>query len=183
MNLSRVWVLKEGREQAGPVVYWMSRDQRVGDNWALSFAQTLALRREAPLVVVFALAPRFLEATRRQYRFMLSGLQEVERALAELNIPLLLIPGSPPRVIPELVEQSGRHAGDRFRSAAHQTCVDRGGAHAHYLFVLRGGRAQPRALLARLAEAGACCVYLSPQAQPRLGIVHRGLSQDARTSA
>jgi deoxyribodipyrimidine photo-lyase len=105
MNPQRVRILKEGREQAGPVVYWMSRDQRVGDNWALSFAQTLALRREAPLVVVFALAPRFLEATIRQYRFMLSGLQEVERSLAELNIPLLLIPGSPPRVIPELVEQ------------------------------------------------------------------------------
>lgn len=105
MNLTRVRLLKEGSEQAGPVLYWMSRDQRVADNWALIFAQSLALRRELPVLVVFALAPRFLEATRRQYRFMLAGLQEVERALADLNIPFRLIPGSPPRVIPELVEQ------------------------------------------------------------------------------
>ncbi len=75
MNPNRVRLLNEGREQAGPVVYWMSRYQRVEDNWALIFAKTLALRRELPVFVVFALAPRFLEATVRQYRFMLIGLK------------------------------------------------------------------------------------------------------------
>ncbi len=33
----------------GPVCYWMSRDQRVNDNWALLFAQETALNARAPL--------------------------------------------------------------------------------------------------------------------------------------
>ncbi|MBP1668958.1 MAG: Deoxyribodipyrimidine photolyase, type, partial [Bacteroidetes bacterium] len=34
----RIRKLKDGNPGKGPVVYWMSRDQRVNDNWALSFA-------------------------------------------------------------------------------------------------------------------------------------------------
>jgi deoxyribodipyrimidine photo-lyase len=54
----RVRVLKQGSIGSGPVLYWMSRDQRVSDNWALLFAQELALEREVSLGVVFSLAPR-----------------------------------------------------------------------------------------------------------------------------
>jgi len=59
--------------QGGPVVYWLSRDQRARDNWALLYAQELALDHQAPLAVVFNLAPRFLGAAFRQYDFMLRG--------------------------------------------------------------------------------------------------------------
>jgi deoxyribodipyrimidine photo-lyase len=78
----------------------MSRDQRVNDNWALLFAQELALKRKVPLGVVFSLAPYFLNATSRQYGFMLKGLQEVEIRLAELNIPFFLLIGSPEQQLP-----------------------------------------------------------------------------------
>jgi len=50
----------------GPVVYWMSREQRVADNWGLYHAQQLALERQAALLVVFILADGFLGATLRQ---------------------------------------------------------------------------------------------------------------------
>ena len=73
----------------------MSRDQRAHDNWALLFAQEMSLASRAPLVVIFCLAPRFLEATARHYLFMLKGLQEVERDLAKYNISFFLVPGSP----------------------------------------------------------------------------------------
>jgi deoxyribodipyrimidine photo-lyase len=73
----------------------MSRDQRVADNWALLFAQELARENAAPVAVVFTLSPRFLDATLRQYDFMLSGLEQVERSLHELNIPFFLLIGSP----------------------------------------------------------------------------------------
>ena len=96
----RVRVLKQGSTGRGPVVYWMSRDQRVNDNWALLFAQELALERKVPLGVVFSLAPRFLNATSRQYGFMLKGLREVEIRLAELNIPFFLLIGSPEQKLP-----------------------------------------------------------------------------------
>jgi len=62
----------------GAVAYWMSRDQRVDDNWALIFAQELAIEKRSPFVVVFCMASQFLEATMRHYDFMLTGLKEVE---------------------------------------------------------------------------------------------------------
>lgn len=71
----------------GRVVYWMSRDQRVHDNWAFIYAQRaviqyirsrltaleLAMKHHSPLGVVFCLAPSFLGATQRQFGFMLKG--------------------------------------------------------------------------------------------------------------
>ena len=63
INLKRVRTLKEGAIKSGPVLLWMSRDQRAKDNWALLFAQELALKHKAPLAVVFCLVPEFLGAT------------------------------------------------------------------------------------------------------------------------
>jgi deoxyribodipyrimidine photo-lyase len=75
----------------GAVVYWMSRDQRVEDNWALLHAQAYALKAHVPFAVVFTLVPHFSEAGVRQYEFMLTGLKEVERALATKHIPFFLL--------------------------------------------------------------------------------------------
>ncbi len=77
------------------VIYVMARDQRVRDNHALLVAQEQALRLEVPLVVVFCLLPRAGQRAREHYEFMLKGLQEVESDLAALNIPLMLVHGSP----------------------------------------------------------------------------------------
>jgi len=103
----RIRVLKEGGPGTGPVVYWMSRDQRVADNWALLFAQKLALERQVPLAVVFCLVPGFLEATIRQYGFMLKGLKEVETGLGEVGIPFFVVSGEPGREIPRFVADRG----------------------------------------------------------------------------
>jgi deoxyribodipyrimidine photo-lyase len=99
-------MLKEGVKNAGPVVCWMSRDQRVHDNWALLFSQWIALQHNVPLAVVFCIVPRFLEATSRQYGFMLKGLREVEKNLAPKNIPFYLLAGSPEEHIPEFIERN-----------------------------------------------------------------------------
>ena len=101
LNKNRLRTLKEGSVEKGPVAYWMSRDQRAGDNWALLWAQDFALKQRAPLVVMFCLVPEFLNATQRQYSFMLKGLQEVENNLAEKNIPFYLLTGSPESVVAE----------------------------------------------------------------------------------
>lgn len=79
----------------GPVVYWMSRDQRVLDNWALLRAQELALARGVPLIVVFCLLPTYADAPLRAYGFMLRGLRMVEADLAALGIPFRLLLGEP----------------------------------------------------------------------------------------
>ena len=47
-----------------------------------------------PLVVVFNLVPRFLDATIRQFGFLLKGLREVEADLREKHIPFHLLSGA-----------------------------------------------------------------------------------------
>ena len=84
----------------GGIVYWMSRDQRVQDNWALLHAKQLAERDSLPLSVVFCLVPKFLQATIRQYGFMLRGLEEVDEELRKLNIPFVLLQGEPGERLP-----------------------------------------------------------------------------------
>ena len=87
------------------MLYWMSRDHRADDNWALLISQKLSQRDKVPLAVVFCLTPQFLGATFRQYSFIIHGLQEVEQNLAEKNIPFYLISGSPQDEIPEFVKK------------------------------------------------------------------------------
>jgi deoxyribodipyrimidine photo-lyase len=99
----RIIIYREGSDNSGPVVYWMSRDQRVRDNWALICAQEMALRKKAPLAVAFCIAPCFLDATIRQYNFMLSGLKELSERLERLAIPFFLLSGDPGVVISKLV--------------------------------------------------------------------------------
>jgi len=103
----RIHRLNDIPETNGPIVYWMSRDQRVADNWALLHAQQLALERRVPLAVLFSLADSFLGATLRQYGFMLRGLAQVEARLRELNIPLILLQGNPPDEVCRFVRQQG----------------------------------------------------------------------------
>jgi deoxyribodipyrimidine photo-lyase len=102
----RIHPLNQREERTGPVIYWMSRDQRASDNWALIHAQEQALERRAPLAVVFTLASSFLGATLRQYGFMLRGLTETARRLDELNIPLYLLQGEPVEQLCAFVERN-----------------------------------------------------------------------------
>ncbi|CAJ1450099.1 unnamed protein product, partial [Effrenium voratum] len=91
------------QDAPGPVIYWMSRDQRCDDNWALIYAQKLAIQRSVPLHVVFCLVPKFLDATIRQFDFLLKGLKEVDECLKSKKIPFHLRLGKAVDEIPELV--------------------------------------------------------------------------------
>lgn len=91
----RIYPLNDQPFRDGPVIYWMSRDQRTHDNWALLHAQALASEKKQKLIVVFCVVPHFLEATIRQYGFMLKGLAEVEQELEKHNIPFHLLQGDP----------------------------------------------------------------------------------------
>ncbi len=106
----RIYMLNKIQAGNGPVLYWMSRDQRVNDNWALLFAQEIAFERRASLQVVFCLVPRFLDATMRQYEFMLNGLKELEHTLKMLNIPFTLLAGKPEEEITRFTENIGAGA-------------------------------------------------------------------------
>lgn len=89
----------------GPVLCWLSRDQRVMDNWALLSASQLALKNKESLLVVFSLAKDYLSASSRSYNFMLSGLKELEDKLAKYNISLHIILGDPVETISEFAKK------------------------------------------------------------------------------
>lgn len=106
-NKKRVRVLSkesEAPENNKGIVYWMSRDQRVQDNWAFLFAQKLALKNEVPLYVCFCLVRKFLDATIRHFKFMLNGLKEVEAECKDLNIIFFLLTGDAGEQIPKFVK-------------------------------------------------------------------------------
>jgi len=90
-------------ENSGCVVYWMSRDQRVRDNWALLYAQQQACEVGKTLVVVFNVVPKFLQASARQFGFMLKGLAGVEKRLRTFGVPFILLTGDPVVNVPRFV--------------------------------------------------------------------------------
>ena len=103
INPKRVRVLRESDTGGKVVLYWMSRDQRVQDNWALLFADEVSRSHGVPLVVAFCLVDDFLGATLRAYDFMLKGLEEVSQSLARKGIPFILLKGDPAAQLPRFI--------------------------------------------------------------------------------
>lgn len=92
---------KENVNTTGPVLYWMSRDQRIADNWALLRAQEIALSKATALAIIFCLAPSYLDGCIRQRGFMLRGLKQIESDAKCLGIPFILLLGDPTETLPE----------------------------------------------------------------------------------
>ena len=53
INSGRIRVLEKGAFSGKTVLYWMNRDKRVSDNWALLSAQKIAIDNNVPLIVCF----------------------------------------------------------------------------------------------------------------------------------
>ncbi len=105
MNKNRINILKKINHRDGPIVYWMSRDQRIEDNWAVIFGLELAKEKNQPFVIVFNLVKSFLDATYRHFHFMLMGLKETQLKSHEYNIPFKLLLGNPIENIPEFLRK------------------------------------------------------------------------------
>ncbi len=88
--LKRVRTLRDLPYKEGGIVYYCVRDQRVDQNAALLFAQSLAIKHKTTLSVLFVLYPDYLGACERQYDFMFRGLAEMEESLRKHNIPLVV---------------------------------------------------------------------------------------------
>ncbi|KPJ07339.1 Deoxyribodipyrimidine photo-lyase [Papilio machaon] len=85
------------------IVYWMSRDCRVQDNWAFLFAQKLALKNQVPLHVCYCLVEKYLDASLRQFHYLIKGLQKVAAECKKLNILFHLLEGSGDNVLPQWI--------------------------------------------------------------------------------
>ena len=91
VNPDRITALRNKPMAKGPVIYWMSREQRVIDNWALLYAIETAEKLNACMAVVFCLYSLYPGANIRHFDFLLKGLQITEKKLRELNIPFFIL--------------------------------------------------------------------------------------------
>ncbi len=105
INPNRIRKLNDINFEPGTVIYWVTREQRAHDNWSLLTAQASALKSKQQLLVLFCLQENFLNAGRRQYDFMLDGLELLEVELQKFHIPLLIQLGNPQDVIPRVIKK------------------------------------------------------------------------------
>ena len=87
------------------VLYWMVRDKRVNDNWALIEAQNIAIRYKVSLVVCFQFYGSHRQANIRQYHFLLEGLKETQQRLDKLQIHFFLLRGRSHVELPKFIEK------------------------------------------------------------------------------
>ena len=87
LDTRRIKKLNNLEYSNGGVVYWMQRDRRSNNNWALVHAQNIAIRLKAPLTVFYSLNGNFSDANNRQYGFLLKGLVDTIKELEKYKIP------------------------------------------------------------------------------------------------
>jgi deoxyribodipyrimidine photo-lyase len=95
--LQRARQLNGKSHQNGPIVYWMNRDMRLDDNWALIYAQTFANDMKQPCVVVFSLFNSFGSAKNleddRMFNQMKMGLTLVVKQAKTRGLPFYILHG------------------------------------------------------------------------------------------
>ena len=87
LDTRRIKKLNNLEYSNGGVVYWMQRDRRSNNNWALVHAQNIAIRLKAPLTVFYSLNGNFSDGNNRQYGFLLKGLVDTIKELEKYKIP------------------------------------------------------------------------------------------------
>ena len=105
LDPKRARVLRKGKFSGKSVLYWMNRDKRVDDNWAIIAAQSIALKNKVPLVVCFQYLGDFPNSNIRQYGFLFRGLLELKAKLERLNIQFILIRGDVKRGLSKIIEE------------------------------------------------------------------------------
>lgn len=104
MNKRIKIIQKKSKIPSKAIVYWISRDQRVNQNHALIYSQKIALEKKLPLIVIFLLQKEFLQATYRQYHFMIQGLIKIKEELNNKNIYFLVTFKKPIDFFPYLLK-------------------------------------------------------------------------------
>lgn len=112
VDARRILPLNKLSAKSGPVVYWMYRDHRIQDNWALLRAQEIALQIKQPLIIVVAFRKDLSThaGVARWFNPMTEGLQEVAEQAAEKNISFTFLVGDPCKTIPTFVQSIGAGA-------------------------------------------------------------------------
>ena len=87
----RIRSLNNLKASKGPIIYWMNRDMRMNDNWALLHAQNLSNKQNRPSIIIYNLVTDFLGGGSRQINFKINALKELEKSLIKKNIPFIIL--------------------------------------------------------------------------------------------
>ncbi|MGL4609362.1 MAG: deoxyribodipyrimidine photo-lyase, partial [Trueperaceae bacterium] len=110
----RIKVLNEKPIGQGEyVLYWMQSSQRAEYNHALEHAIVHANRLKLPVLVGFGIMDNYPDANLRHYTFMLQGLQDAQRTLAERGIKMVVQHGNPADVAIQLSKKAALVVVDR----------------------------------------------------------------------
>lgn len=93
----------EIQDSEKPVVYWMNRDMRIADNWALLYAQDHAQESRSPIIVVYNLVVNYLDGSERQWVFKLETLKELADTCADKNIGFAVVVDTTGNQTPKLI--------------------------------------------------------------------------------
>lgn len=91
----------------GLVLYFMDRDRRINDNWALIHAKNMADEMKVELHILYVLPPKFLNSALRQHDFMIKGLQECASDAEKLGIKFVALGGDPAKEVTRYVNENG----------------------------------------------------------------------------
>lgn len=94
--------------QLGPVVYWMNREMRLEDNWALIYAQMKAVEIKQPLIVIFSLFDHFGSAKNNQddpmFTQMKMGLKLCYVEAKDKGLPFYILHGPTVKTIQQFLQ-------------------------------------------------------------------------------
>tara|TARA_A100001037_G_scaffold306564_1_gene352730 strand:+ start:430 stop:1806 length:1377 start_codon:yes stop_codon:yes gene_type:complete len=88
------------------VLYWMQSSQRTYFNHALEYSIQISNKLNKFLKVCFVLNKNYPEAQNRHFLFMLEGLYEVQKELAQRKIQMTLEIGIPSKIIKKFSQKS-----------------------------------------------------------------------------
>merc|ERR1712151_1144354 len=118
LNINPPFNMKRVRHIQGPkklepekgCLYYMRRDQRIHDNWALIYAQKLALESQGPLQILVGLDADYsdqVESTERHARFFVGGVKEMYEEAKKLNIGMEVMCDVSGKKVCEYVKNGG----------------------------------------------------------------------------
>lgn len=105
MNKSRFRKLNDQKTVDGPILYWIDRDLRLFDNWAVFAAQEFSRQKNQPFALIYNLVSDYLGGGERQLQFKIQALKETAKLCEEKNIPFLIITEPIEKTLPKFIEK------------------------------------------------------------------------------
>ena len=91
---------------SGKILYWMNRDMRLQDNWALLRVEELAKQYNQEFLISYNLDPEFLGGTLRQLDFKVGALKELHESAVKYNVAFYTLVDSDIQVLIDFIEKN-----------------------------------------------------------------------------